>query len=144
VAQIGESGQSCGETSTIPVAVVVVSWAKRFWVRLRKETGHLDGYWEFPGGKIQDNETPREAAVRELQEETGLQITPRQLQPLSRIDFRYPQRKLRIHFYLLELQDPDSMPTEGALWQTTSELLTKRTPPANYEILRLLEDYETG
>lgn len=144
MAQIGESGESCKETGTIPVAVVVVSWGKRFWVRLRKETGHLDGYWEFPGGKIQDDETPLDAAVRELHEETGLQIAPSQLHPLSQTDFRYPQRKLRLHFYLLELQDSTSMPTEGAQWQTASELLTQRTPPANYKILKLLGGCEPG
>jgi 8-oxo-dGTP diphosphatase len=142
--QIGENVGSCGETDVIPVAVVVVSCAQRLWVRLRKQTGHLDGYWEFPGGKIQDDETPLDAAVRELHEETGLQIAPSQLHPLSQTDFRYPQRKLRLHFYLLELQDSTSMPTEGAQWQTASELLTQRTPPANYKILKLLGGCEPG
>ena len=142
--QIGENAGNSGETGVIPAAVVVVRSGKKLWVRLRKDTGHLDGCWEFPGGKIQDNETPLDAAVRELHEETGLQISPSQLHPLSQTDFRYPQRKLRLHFYLLELQDPDSMPTEGAQWQSASELLTQRTPPANYEILILLGGCETG
>ena len=134
----GKNVESSRKTGGTPVAVVVVRHSDRIWVKLRRETGHLDGCWEFPGGKAQAGEEPLEAAVRELFEETGLQVGPGQLHPLSQFEFTYPDRSLRLHFYLLELQDLPSMPIEEACWLTASELLARNTPPANYEVLKLL------
>lgn len=124
--------------SIIRVAVVVIRSDNRLWVRKRKETGHLDGYWEFPGGKVRDTEEPREAAIRELHEETGLQVEPSQLRLLSRIDFTYPECRLDLSFFLLDLQARASLPSKRACWMTASELLIGKVPPANYEVLKLL------
>ncbi|HUV14326.1 MAG TPA: NUDIX domain-containing protein [Acidobacteriota bacterium] len=136
--QTGGNAEDSTKVGVIPVAVVVVRHRNRIWVRLRKETGHLDGCWEFPGGKVRKGERPVTAAVRELLEETGLQVEPDQLHPLSHFDFTYPERVLQLHFYLLELPDLPSMPFEEACWLTASELLARRTPPANNEVLKLL------
>jgi 8-oxo-dGTP diphosphatase len=136
--QTGKNVESPTKIGVTPVAVVVVRHSDRIWVKLRRETGHLDGCWEFPGGKVQAGEEPVEAAVRELFEETGLQVEPGQLHPLSQFEFTYPDRSLRLHFYLLELPDLPAMPIEEACWLTASELLDRNTPPANYEVLTLL------
>jgi mutator protein MutT len=59
---------------TIVVAAGVVEDDGRFLVTRRQAGAHLEGYWEFPGGKCEAGETPRLCLAREIREETGLDI----------------------------------------------------------------------
>jgi len=53
----------------------------------RKEGRYLGGYWDIPGGTVEDKEAPQDAAVREFQEETGLKVVvERELTRQSNID----------------------------------------------------------
>lgn len=61
-----------------------------------------DDLWSLPGGGIRETEQPVEAAVRELNEELGLQITAGQLKPLS--DRMISEHGLRYHAYFFELE----------------------------------------
>lgn len=139
MAGVNGSERTVRESGRVPVAIVVVRFNRMLWVRLRKGTGHLDGHWEFPGGKIGEGETPPDAAVRELYEETGLLVKTEALQPLVDFDFTYPERSLSLSFYLLEIDDPDGLPSKEGSWLSASELLARKTPPANIHILRILE-----
>lgn len=60
----------------------------------RRPPHHLAGLWEFPGGKIEDDETPEAALAREILEELGLPIIVGQ--PLDPVDHHYPEKSIRL------------------------------------------------
>lgn len=66
-------------------------------VLLAKRTeGYLNDLWEFPGGKIEDNETPRLAVIRELLEELNIAIEVHET--LLVLEHQYPDKHVRLHF----------------------------------------------
>ena len=66
--------------------------------------GNVGGKWEFPGGKVDPGEDPRQALVREWQEETGLDVLVGR--ELGRS--RFPHRKLEVELIAYEVNIPDS------------------------------------
>lgn len=60
---------------------------------------HMEGYWEFPGGKIEAGETPLEALARELDEEIGIEV--KQARPLIRLRHAYPDRTVILDVYIV-------------------------------------------
>ena len=63
---------------TPPIITVTAAILKKDGLILaarRKPGSHLAGYWEFPGGKLEANETPEQCLARELEEEFNIQVT---------------------------------------------------------------------
>ena len=61
----------------VPVSIVLIVTSIRedrfsLWMQKREEKGSLNNFWEFPGGKIEPNESPEDAARREFKEEVGI------------------------------------------------------------------------
>jgi 8-oxo-dGTP diphosphatase len=119
----------------VEVAVVVPSDGARVWARCRR-AGHLEGHWEFPGGKIRPRESAVDAARREMLEETGLWVEDGELEPLTSFQFDYPDRKVRLHFFLL-VTSRHRLPGDGA-WVDTETYSGLRIPPANRRVVPLL------
>ena len=126
-----------------PIAVAVVEHAGRFLIGRRPQGVPLAGYWEFPGGKVRDGETPAEAARRECFEETGLAVSVGG--EYSQVVQRYDHDRLRLHFFACRPDGP-SIPSshgvpsapEGYRWVTAVELKSYRFPPANEALVALL------
>ena len=58
----------------IEVIAAIIRNNNKTLIARRRPNKHLGGYWEFPGGKIENGETPEECLVREIKEELGVSI----------------------------------------------------------------------
>lgn len=70
-------------------AVVLVDPDGRVLLGSRPAGKAYAGWWEFPGGKIEKDETPEQALCRELQEELGITVKPACLTPFTFVSYRY-------------------------------------------------------
>ena len=65
--------------------------------------GEFEGGWEFPGGKIEEGESPQAALLRELKEELGIDAIVEQF--LMTVECNYPQFHLMMHCYLCSIAE---------------------------------------
>jgi len=125
---------------TIDIGVAILINRDRVWIQRRTATSHLDGYWEFPGGKVKKGETPAEAVRREVLEETNWRIESKLVQHIRTDRYEYPDRSLRLHFFLCRLlQDPGQIPR--GRWIDPREIQRFRMPPANENVIQWLLKY---
>src|SRR5512142_2608430 len=82
---------------TVIVAAGVGIEGGRVLLSRRKRGTHLEGLWEFPGGKVEPGEDPRDALVRELREELGIEAT---VGDVVEVTFhRYAEKSVLLLFY---------------------------------------------
>jgi 8-oxo-dGTP diphosphatase len=129
---------SGGGSRTVDVALAIPLVGDEMLVARRPAGTHLEGTWEFPGGKIVGGEEPSAAARRELSEETGL--VAEALEPLLVLVYEYPEHPVRLHVFLA--RDPRGEVKIGGSrewgWRTLSQLRDLDMPPANAPILNAL------
>lgn len=101
--------------------------------------GEFENLWEFPGGKIEQSETPEEALKREIMEELDASIEIEKF--LTNVSYDYPTFHLDMDCYLCSLGGPISLlEHKDACWISKEEFNTLEWIPADIEILDALED----
>ncbi|GAB2944788.1 8-oxo-dGTP diphosphatase MutT [Hafnia psychrotolerans] len=122
---------------TISVGIIRNSQNEIF-ITQRDASSHMAGFWEFPGGKVEADETPCEAVVRELQEETGI-VAERPVL-IKSLEHIFPDRVIILHFHLVEKWQGEPYGKEGQpmRWLPQSELKPEDFPPANESIVKAL------
>jgi len=85
--------------------------AGRFLIAQRPAGGHVGGFWEFPGGKLQPGESPAEALIRELREEIGVCVEA--ATPFMAYRHDYAERSVELHVFLVEGYTGDPRGVEG-------------------------------
>jgi len=120
----------------VEVAIAIVRRGEQWLVARRPVDVHLGGYWEFPGGKIHDGESPTDAALRELHEECHVEARVRRV--LDERVFDYGDRVVRITPVLCEwvAGEPIAKASDAIKWVDAAELQQLSMPAVNGEIVR--------
>lgn len=84
----------------IDVTAAIIEKDGRFLIAKRKKGKHLEGKWEFPGGKVESGEKPEECLCRELEEEFCIRTKVGDF--LTESIFEYKERKIRLLGYNVE------------------------------------------
>ena len=126
---------------TIEVVAAIISKDDRIFATQRGY-GEWKDWWEFPGGKIEQGETPEEALKREIREELSAEISIDQF--LCTVDYDYPTFHLTMHCYLCSLQKESLRLNEheAALWLTRDELNNVKWLPADLEIIDKIKEQQ--
>lgn len=110
----------------------------------RPEHKPLGGLWEFPGGKVEPDEAPELALVRELKEELDLTVAPEALEPFAFASHAYPDFHLLMPLYAVTRWqgqvklDPNA--AQAMKWVRPTELRAHPMPPADVVLVdRLIE-----
>ncbi|KGJ91244.1 8-oxo-dGTP diphosphatase MutT [Colwellia psychrerythraea] len=120
----------------------------QYFLTKRLEAAHQGGKWEFPGGKLESNETVAQALARELKEEVAIDVLS--CQPLLKIEHTYRGKEgteqgdktVCLDVFIVDnfIGEPSAQEGQGEGWFTLSVLSTLSFPEANRAIIeKLLE-----
>ena len=100
--------------------------------------GEFEGMWEFPGGKIEPDESSEDALKREIQEELGIDITIDKF--LCTTEYDYPSFHLTMYCYLcgIETGEIELREHKSARWLTEELLDSVEWLPADMEVVEML------
>ena len=126
---------------TIEVVAAIIKRNHKFLCTQRINDGsYMSLKWEFPGGKIEENESPKEALKREIKEELRLDIEVKEF--FFTVKHTYPNMRLIMHAFLCEMkQDTFTLEEHNSYrWLSPSELMTldwaEADIPIVHEILK--------
>ena len=101
--------------------------------------GEWKDWWEFPGGKINEGESPKEALRREIREELATDIEVGEL--FTTVEYDYPKFHLTMHCYMCTVVSGklELLEHKDAKWLNRSELDTVKWLPADLSLIEMLK-----
>ena len=125
------------------VAVALFDVDGRVLITQRPEGKSMAGLWEFPGGKVEDGETPEIALIRELREELGVDTVESCLAPFTFASHAYDDFHLLMPLYACRKWQGQVTPLENQRikWVAPMRLSDYPMPPADKPLIAMLRDY---
>ncbi len=131
-----------GKTIVLVAACALVDPDGRVLIAKRPEGKSMAGLWEFPGGKVDQGETPEAALIRELGEELGIDVTEACLAPLTFASHAYETFHLLMPLYVCRRWNGIVRAHEGQelAWVRPNRLRGYEMPPADMPLIAHLID----
>ena len=123
-------------------AVALIDIDGRVLLAQRPEGKSMAGLWEFPGGKVEQGETPEVALIRELEEELGINTWQSCLAPLSFASHSYPDFHLLMPLFACRKWEgtPASREGQALKWVRANDLKNFPMPEADLPLIPVLRD----
>lgn len=118
------------------VAAAVIIDAGRVLLTQRMPGAHLEGTWEFPGGKVEPGESPEQALSREMREEIGVGV---EVDDIVDVTFwRYERKDVLLLFYRARIVDGavQDLGVAAHRWAARADLAALSFPPADVKVLQ--------
>tara|TARA_B100001564_G_C20613081_1_gene658491 strand:- start:618 stop:1076 length:459 start_codon:yes stop_codon:yes gene_type:complete len=124
------------------VSIVLINEEGNILIAKRPKGSHMGEYWEFPGGKVHDKETPESAVIREAKEELGVSTCAGCLLPLTFVSHPYDDFHLMMPIFACRNWEGEVVGAEGQeiKWIAVNTLKDYPMPPANRKIIGMVRD----
>ncbi len=128
-------------TMLFVVAAALTNQAGEILLQKRPEGRQMAGLWEFPGGKVDEGETPESALVRELKEELGVVVEPYDLTPFAFASEALDSRHLILLLYVCTCWqgEPRALESPEIRWLKPDEMHVLPMPPADIPLVAALQ-----
>ena len=124
----------------IRVVAAIITYEDKIFATQRGY-GEFEGGWEFPGGKVEEGETPEEALVREIKEELDVEVEVEEL--LDTVEYDYPKFHLSMDCFICKVKYGDFVLKEhkNAKWLTKDTLNSVSWLPADEGLVKKIKEY---
>lgn len=134
-----EIGLNSARSELVCVAVGILKREDKILIAKRPSDKPYSGYWEFPGGKIENDESAGEALARELKEELGVVVI--NAKPWFSYTHSYPDKSVLLEIWLVTkfMGEPHGKENQELHWATYPELLALRLLEGNKTIIERIK-----
>lgn len=125
----------------IVVAAALIDSEGRVLLQQRRPDRAMAGLWEFPGGKVEPDELPEAALIRELKEELGIETDASCLAPATFASARLGEKHMILLLYILRKWrgQPEPLDASGLQWLRPHQMFALEMPPADRPLIGLLD-----
>lgn len=130
-------------TLQLVVAAALLGEDDRIFLQRRPKGKAMAGLWEYPGGKLEVNETPESALIRELEEEIGVCVNPADTMPITFASQPVAGKHMILLLYAIHhwSGSPVAMEGQETGWFTLDQMADLPMPPADLPFTAALSDY---